>query len=161
MLRWLGILLLFLAAPLWLGAADTRSPELNLTDLQGSLQALSPEDRAVVESAIDLIRQKEHAAALVRLAPVFRDKDGPSALRALSAYLKLQLGNTLGAFEDAQKAEAAAPPSPYRCWFLAKLAALIGNETVCRREIKHVGKDPVYGKRIGEVEKDLAASRRR
>lgn len=58
MLQRLGILMVFVLAPVLLGAADISSPELNLTDLRGSINALSPEDRAVVGSAIGLIKQK-------------------------------------------------------------------------------------------------------
>jgi hypothetical protein len=48
------------------------------------------------------------------------------------------VGNLVGAFEEAKKAESAPNGNSYKCWFLAKVAVLAGDRKVCRRELKHV-----------------------
>jgi len=127
------------------GSHENVRPSLDLSALTGPLQELTPEERKVVDRALELIRQKRHTAALLELSRLVGSNPQNSALRVLRAYVLLELGNVSGALDDARSAEASGLRSAYRCWFLAQVAYLAGNVPLCRREIKHVGSDESYG----------------
>jgi len=142
----IGILLLALwAAPLHAAGVDLR-----MERLADSLNLLRSEDRAVVEEAVELIRKGENTLALGRLTALNAANPQNSSLRILTAYALLQAGNFLGAFDEAAKAEKAPDGNSYKCWFLAKVALLAGDKTVCKREIKHV-------KSMGDMAADVKA----
>lgn len=136
-MRTLGLLclgfLLALTAPL--GAADFK---LQMDRLTEGLKPLPKVDARVVDETIQLIQKGNHAAALVRLSELNRNNPQNSSLRILTSYAMLQLGNLLGAFEEADKAHKASDGNSYKCWFLAKVALLNGKRDVCERELKHV-----------------------
>jgi hypothetical protein len=117
-----------------------------------------PAEREIVDEAIELIKQKRHALALVDLSRLIASNPMNSALRVLRAYVLLELGNVTGALDDARGAEASGVRSAYRCWFLAQVAYLAGNVPLCRREIKHVAGDPSYGPAAEKLRRNLEAA---
>ncbi len=133
------LLLAFLFAG-FLAAASAAQPqvELNVDRLASALKLLSDMDRAIVRQTIDLLRSGQHEAALARLSALNTSNPENSSVRILLAYAQLQLGNLLGAFEQAEKAEAAPNGTSYRCYFLGKMALITGNRAVCQREIGHL-----------------------
>lgn len=112
--------------------------DLRFDRLTSALTLLSDADRKVVDQAAQLIRQGENAAALARLSTLIHSNANNSSLRILIAYAQLQLGNLTGAFDEAKKAHDAPNGNSYRCYFLAKIAFLTGDNVTCRRELNHV-----------------------
>lgn len=106
--------------------------------LSAALRPLSKADARAVQESIQLIQKGSHAAALVRLTELNRGNPDNSSLRILTSYAMLQIGNLLGAFEEAGKAHDAPNGNSYKCWFLAKVALLNGKRELCEREMKHV-----------------------
>jgi Flp pilus assembly protein TadD len=142
----LGILLL---APL-ANSLQCAELDLRMDRLQDSINLLGSTDKAAVEQAVALIRKGENTLALARLSALNNAHPDNSSLRILSAYALLQVGNFLGAFDEAQKAEKAPNGNSYKCWFLGKVALLAGDKAVCKREIKHV-------KSVGDMAADVHA----
>jgi hypothetical protein len=132
-------------------------PALDLRALAEPLRDLTPAEREVVDDAVELIRQRRHALALVELSTLTASNPKNSALRVLRAYVLLELGNVTGALDEARSAEASGLRSTYRCWFLAQVAYLAGNVPLCRREIKHVAGDPSYGPAAEKLRRNLEA----
>ena len=120
--------------------AATNKPDIDLKvdRLSGSMRNLAAEDRKVVDEAIELIQRGENLLAFGRLSSLSKKNSENSSVRVLTAYVQLQLGNALGAFDEAKKAESAKDHNTYACWFLAKVALLTGNPATCRRELGHL-----------------------
>ena len=55
----------------------------------------------------------------------------------MTAFTLLETGNLLGAFKEARKAEASPGGNSYKCWFLAKIAFIAGDNAMCKRELEH------------------------
>jgi len=146
-----------LLAPLLLIAPSMLAQplELRFDRLTTALAALNAGDRRAVDEAIELIKRGENNLALARLTPLNSASPANSSLRILTAYATLQLGNLLGAFEEAKKAEKAADHTAYACWFLAKLSLLKGDQSACKREIKHLKGVPEMSAEVRQLESDL------
>jgi len=143
--------LFLLAAPLLLaGPAASATVDLRLDRLSPALKLVNEQDRRVVDTAIQLIQRGENSLALAQLAALTKSHPENSSVRVLTAYAMLQLGNLLGAFEEAKKAESSGNGNSYTCWFLAKVALLTGDKDVCKRELKHV-------KKMGDMAADAQA----
>lgn len=112
-------------------------------------------DRGAVDAAVDLIKKGEHTVALARLYTLANKNPDVSALKILSAYSLLQVGNLVGALEQAKKAETTKDHTSYACFFLAKVAYLTGDKEACKREIKHVKGTGDFKAEIKDLEKDL------
>ena len=128
-------------------------PELDLPALSDSMQDLRSEERQILDDALRLIQRKEHSLALVSLSRLVHENPKKAAFRVMRAYVLLQVGNSLGALDDARIAEGSGLRRAYRCWFLAQVAFLAGDDKVCKREIRHVSKHPDYGpeaQRLGQ-----------
>jgi len=145
----LGLLTLVVSAH----AADR--PALEPARLTASLDKLTGADHQAAEKALALIRKGEHSLALAQLTALTRQNPDNSSVRILAAYSLLQLGNLVGAFTEARKAESAPDANSYSCWFLAKVALIAGDRTVCRREIGHLRHDPTMAHQAAELEKQL------
>jgi Flp pilus assembly protein TadD len=111
--------------------------DLRFDRLASALTLLSDNDRKIVDEAAQMIREGEHAGALARLSALTRANPDNSSLRILIAYAQLQLGNLTGALDEAKKAHEAPNGNSYRCYFLAKIAFLTGDNITCRRELNH------------------------
>ena len=131
---WFVVLLAVFSLPVTAG----QEFPLRYERLEGALAELSESERSSVNQAIVLIRRGEHSLALVRLTALNRGRPQNSSLRILASYAFLQLGNLVGAFEEAKQAHASAGGNSYKCWFLAKVALLHGKKDVCERELEHV-----------------------
>jgi len=150
----LGVFSALLLSPL-AGPSLCASVDLRMEPLADSLKLLKSEERTAVEQAVEFIRRGENTTALARLSTLTGANPQNSSLRILSAYALLQLGNFLGAFEEAKKAEAAPNGNSYKCWFLAKVALLAGDKEVCRRELEHARKAGHLASDIKAIEKEL------
>ena len=131
----LGLAGLALAAP---PPAPAPAMDLRFDRLASALTLLNESDRKVVNEAAQLIREGEHTGALARLTSLTQRNPNNSSIRILIAYAQLQLGNLLGAFDEAAKAHDAPNGNSYKCYFMAKLALLTGDKVACRRELNHV-----------------------
>ena len=131
--------------------------DLRLRALTEPLQNLSAADRQTVDETISLITRKEHGLALAHLTALSASNPMNSALRVLRAYALLELGNVTGALDEARTAEESEGHSAYKCWFLAQVAYIAGNKPLCRREIKHLQGNTVYGAGAVELRKELEA----
>jgi Flp pilus assembly protein TadD len=109
-----------------------------------------------VGDAIALIRNDEHVLALARLSSLKQANPQNSSLRILASYALLQVGNLVGAFEEAEKAHTAPNGNSYRCWFLAKVALLNGKKSRCERELEHLKRIGDMAAEAAELEKELA-----
>ena len=150
-MRFCLIVFLLLSAP----SVRAQSFELRFDRLATALAALNTGDRRAVDEAIELIKRGENNLALARLSALNSTVPANSSLRILSAYAALQLGNLLGAFEDAKKAEKAADHTAYACWFLAKVSILKGDKSVSNREIKHLKGVPEMSAEVRQLEDEL------
>jgi Flp pilus assembly protein TadD len=112
--------------------------DLQVDRLASALTLMNDADHRIVDEAVQLIREGEHAGALARLSTLTHSNPDNSSLRILLAYAQLQLGNLTGAFDEAKKAHDAPNGNSYRCYFLAKIAFLTGDKVTCRRELNHV-----------------------
>lgn len=131
------IVMLFILLLAGAMACPAATFDLRWDKLSDAFHLLPDSDKGTLEQAIQFIRQGEHSAALLRLTELNKNHPENSSLRILSAYAMLQVGNLLGAFQEAEKAEQAANGNSYRCWFLSKVAFMSGQEAVCKRELKH------------------------
>jgi len=154
-------LLTCVLAGLLLLASDTSLPaaQLNLeySALTSTIDKLSDSDRMTVYDAIALIKKGNNGQALARLNALNDRQPDNSAIRILTAYALLQVGNLLGAFENAQAAEKTPGGNAYACWFLAKVALLSGRNEVCRREMSHLEKGGAPAAQIRELRAELTA----
>ncbi|MBK9168365.1 MAG: hypothetical protein IPM24_12970 [Bryobacterales bacterium] len=139
--------------------ADAADFALRFDMLRPSLERLTGDDRPSVDAAIEMIRQGEHQAALVRLAAARERNPKNSSLGILSAYALLQLGNLAGAFDQARAAEKAPDHNVYTCWFLAKVALLKGDRSTCQRELGHVRSSKQLAAEAGELQAELDRKR--
>jgi hypothetical protein len=152
------LLLLFLAP----AAAQTSSrwrPNLDVPGIGPALKDLRPAEKLILDEGIELIGQGEHARALVVLSQLTESNPKNTPFRVIKAYALLQLGNLIGALGEARAAEGAKPHSAYRCWFLARVAFLAGNRSLCEREIGHVAGHPIYGPEAAKLKEELRARR--
>lgn len=131
-------------------AAPPPAPNVDLRydRLASALTLLSDRDHKIVDQAVQLIREGEHAGALARLSTLTHSNPDNSSLRILMAYAQLQLGNLTGALDEAKKAHEASNGNSYRCYFLAKIAFLTGDNVTCRRELNHA-------KNAGDMQDDV------
>lgn len=128
---------------------------LSFDRLSASLLSVAQTDRRAVDTAVDLIKKGEHTVALASLYTLAEKNPDVSALKILSAYSLLQVGNFVGALEQAKKAESTKDHNSYACFFLAKVAFLSGDKEACRREIKHVKGTGDFKPEIKDLEKQL------
>jgi len=136
-------------------AAPDVQPQLDLQALSEPLRNLTPAEHDVVDKAIKLIGQKKHIQALQDLTGLTASNPMNSGLRVLRAYVLLELGNVTGALGDARNAEDSGAHSPYKCWFLAQVAYLAGDQPLCRREIKHLAGNTEYQAQVEKLAQDL------
>jgi Flp pilus assembly protein TadD len=129
--------------------------DLRMDRLAGSLGGLKGADRTVVDEALQLIKKGENSLALVRLAALNKENPRNSSLRIMTAFVMLQLGNLVGAFEEAKRAERAPDGEAYKCWFLAKVALLAGDKKVCERELKHAQSAGYAAAEVKELKQQL------
>ena len=146
-------LLLTLPARAALGPED-----LKLDRLTKPITSLSPEERKIFDEAIGLIRSGNHSLALARLTSLKEANPKNTAVRVASSYVLLQAGNLLGAFDDAEKAEAGEA-NGYLCWFLAKVSLATGQPAACKREVEHLKTVPEYREAAKQIEKELKKKR--
>src|SRR5262249_53184491 len=150
----------------WTGGVRAQAPgaapqlRLEIKALAEPLRDLKPEEARIVDDAIELIQKGEHAPAFLALTGLTERNPNNSALRVLRAYTLLQLGNLLGALDEARAAESGRIRSAYRCWFLAQVAYLAGNKPLCKREIRHVTGHPSYGPEAERLARSLGAGRK-
>jgi len=135
--------------------AESAKVDLRVDRLASALKLLNDEDRNIVDQAVQLIQSGNHSLALVRLSSLNARNPENSSLRILTAYAQLQVGNLLGAFEQAKTAEKAPNGNSYKCFFLAKLALLTGDQASCSRELKHVKGVGDMKADVKELEKEL------
>ncbi len=155
------VALLLLLAGITFGQTNSAvKPQLNLKALSEPIQNLSTQDRKVVDEAVKLINQGQHAEALAALTRLTQNNSQNSAIRVLRAYTLLELGNVAAALDDATIAESAGGHAAYRCWFLAQVAYLAGDKPLCHREINHVHADPTYGPEAEKLRHRLDAGAR-
>jgi Flp pilus assembly protein TadD len=149
-------LILVCAATLAL-AAPPPAPvmELRFDRLASALTLLSDTDRKIVDEAAQLIREGEHAGALARLSTLTHSNPENSSLRILMAYAQLQLGNLTGALDEAKKAHEAPNGNSYRCYFLAKIAFLTGDNITCRRELNHAKNAGDMPEEVRQLQNDV------
>ena len=105
--------------------------------------------------AAQLIREGEHAGALARLSVLTHSNPENSSLRILMAYAQLQLGNLTGALDEAKKAHEAPNGNSYRCYFLAKIAFLTGDDITCRRELNHAKNAGDMPEEVRQLQNDV------
>ena len=131
------------------------SMELRFDRLASALTLLSDSDRKIVDEAAQLIREGENVGALARLSTLMHSNPNNSSLRILMAYAQLQLGNLTGALEEAKKAHEAPNGNSYRCYFLAKIAFLTGDNVTCRRELNHAKNAGDMPEEVRQLQNDL------
>ena len=154
---------LLLAAAAGIAAAASipkPQPKLDEAALAIPARALSAADGKVFDEAIELIRRGNHAEALLSLTRLTGSNPKNVAVRATRAYVLLQVGNLLGALDDARVAEKTGPQSAYRCWLLAQISYLAGNQRLCRREIKHLEGSAEYGAEAAKLGQSLSAAKK-
>ena len=152
------VLLVCLAATSRLPASasvEASKVTLDVKALAEPLRDLKPEEAQIVDDAIRLIQSGEHTQALLSLTRLTESNPNNTALRILRSYVLLQLGNLLGALDDARAGEGGRVRSAYRCWFLAQVAYLAGNKPLCKREIRHVANHPSYGPEAERLARNL------
>ncbi len=110
---------------------------LQFDRLTGFFTKLTVPDRQLVDESIALIKKGNHNLALIQLQKLVGSNSNNAGVRVLLAYSFLNVGNTLGAFDEAKTAERTGHDS-YVCLFLAKVAYAVGEPSACKREIKHV-----------------------
>jgi len=52
------------------------------------------------------------------------------------------------------------PHAAYRCWLLAQISYLAGNERLCKREVKHLEGNPEYGAEAAKLGQNLSAAKK-
>jgi Flp pilus assembly protein TadD len=129
--------------------------ELRFDRLQEAFRLLPEADRGAVDDIIVLLKRGSHQEALARLEELNRQFPANSSLRVLTAYALLNLGNILGAFEEADRAHDAPNGNPYKCLFFSKVALLAGKHEACKRELEHARQNKEQPKEVREIEKEI------
>lgn len=152
-----NVCLILIGAATLAMAAPPPAPTMDLRfdRLASALTLLNDGDRRIVEEAAQLIRQGEHVGALARLSALTHANADNSSLRILIAYAQLQLGNLTGALDEAKKAHEAPNGNSYRCYFLAKIAFLTGDNITCRRELNHAKNAGDMPEDVRQLQNDL------
>jgi hypothetical protein len=155
------LIILLVATTGLAGAAGIPKPQPKLDEaaLAEPARALGSADGKVFDDAIQLIKSGNHAEALLSLTRLTGSNPKNVAVRATRAYVLLQVGNLLGALDDARMAEKN-PHSAYRCWLLAQISYLAGNERLCKREVKHLEGNPEYGGEAAKLGANLSATKK-
>jgi thioredoxin-like negative regulator of GroEL len=143
------ILRIFALGLLFLAPAAAAEFPLQFDRLTKFFDRVSPSERSTLDDSIDLLKKGDHSLALIKLKELTQANSTNAGLRVLLAYALLNAGNQLGAFNEAKRAERDGHDS-YVCLFLAKVAYIAGDPSVCKREVKHV-------KKVGTPE-DVAAA---
>jgi predicted Zn-dependent protease len=120
--------------------ADAASFDLRFDRLGEALGLLPEADQRSVDEVVALIKRGDNDGALKRLNELNKGNPDNSSLRVLTGYALLQIGNVLGALEQADKAHEASNGNSYKCWFYSKIALLSGKPDLCKRELNHVKK---------------------
>jgi Flp pilus assembly protein TadD len=149
------LMLVLMAAPCVAASPAPPTMPLQFDRLTSALTLLSDADRKVVNDAALLIREGEYAGALARLSTLTHQSTDNSSLRILMAYAQLQLGNLTGAFDEAMKAHEAPNGNGYKCYFLAKIAFLTGDNVTCRRELNHAKNAGEPSEEVRQLQSDL------
>lgn len=152
-------LLLFALLTFAIAPVHAASFDLRFDRLADALGLLPTSDRSAVDGVIDLIKKGDHETALTRLNELNRANPDNSSLRLLTSYAMLELGNLLGAYEQAEKAHEAGNGNSYKCWFYSKLAFLKGDTTACKRELNHVKKAGDMPAEVKALEKELKSKK--
>lgn len=155
-MRRIRILALFLSLMPLAGILQCAEVDLRMERLSESLKLLKEQERSVVDQALELIQKGRNTAALAQLSTLMKDNPKNTSLRVLAAYGLLRAGDLLGAFEEAKKAESSPHGNSYTCWFLARVALLVGDRPMCERELKHVKKAGDMAADVEALEKELA-----
>lgn len=149
MMRPILILTLLLASVPPVGAI---SFELNFDRLQEAFRLIPDSDRGSLDEVIVLVKKGEHKEALSRLNALNKKFPDNSSLRVMTAFALVNLGNFLGAFEEADYAHDAPNGNPYKCLFYARVALLAGRPEACQRELKHAKDNKEQPKEVKEIE---------
>lgn len=150
-----GLLTLSLLCLLPAGPVDAVNLDLRFDRLQEAFRLLPESDRGQVDEIIGLLKQGSHKEALSRLEELNRQFPSNSSLRVMTAYALLNLGNVLGAFEEADRAHDAPNGNPYKCLFFSKVALLAGKHEACKRELQHAKVNKEQPKEVREIEMEL------
>lgn len=156
MIRKILVLILIAAGQARIEAAPF---DLRFDRLAEALGLLPEADRSSVNEVIRLIKNGDHPGALARLNDLNQSHPDNSSLRLMTSYAMLELGNLLGAFEEAHRAHDASNGNSYKCWFYSKLALLNGKSEVCRRELKHVKKAGDMPEEARALEKEMRSKK--
>ncbi len=133
--------------------------DLRFDRLNEALGLLPDADRVSVNEVIVLLKKGDHPGALTRLKELNSSNPDNSSLRLLTSYAMLQLGNLLGAYEEAHHAHDAANANSYMCWFYSKIALLSGKTEVCKRELKHIQKAGDMPEEARSLERELKSKK--
>jgi Flp pilus assembly protein TadD len=155
-----GLLSLVVLCTLALQPADAINLELRFDRLQEAFRLLPEADRGTVDEIIVLLKRGSHKEALTRLEELNQQFPSNSSLRVLTAYALLNLGNVLGAFEEADRAHDAPNGNPYKCLFFSKVALLAGRHEACKRELEHARQNKEQPKEVREIEMALSRKQR-
>jgi tetratricopeptide (TPR) repeat protein len=153
------LILLFAGLLFGLAPAHAAWFDLRLDKLTEALQILPDADRMSVSEVMALIKNGRNDEALKRLTLLNQGNPDNSSLRVLTAYSLLQLGNLVGALQQADTAHEAPNGNSYKCWFYSKLALLNGQADVCKRELAHVKKAGDLPKEVKALEKEISRKR--
>lgn len=150
-----GLLAFVMCSLLSVQPLDAINLELRFERLQEAFGLLSQADRPAVDDVIVLLKQGSHREALGRLEELNRQYPANSSLRVMTAYALLNLGNVLGAFQEADRAHDAPNGNPYKCLFFAKVALLAGKQEACKRELQHAKENKEQPKEVREIELEI------
>jgi Flp pilus assembly protein TadD len=153
--RNVGLMVVCFATSALAAPPPAPSMELRFDRLASALTLLSDADRKIVDEAAQLIREGENVGALARLSTLTHSNPENSSLRILIAYAQLQLGNLTGALDEAKKAHEAPNGNSYRCYFLAKIAFLTGDNITCRRELNHAKNAGDMPEEVRQLQNDM------
>ena len=135
--------------------------DLRFDKLTEALQILPDADTSSVNEVISLIKAGRNDDALKKLNMLNMGNPENSSLRVLTAYTLFQIGNLVGALQEADKAHEAPNGNSYKCWFYAKIALLTGNDTICRRELEHARKAGDMPAEVKTLEQEMKARKRK
>lgn len=148
----------FLILTLLLGSAAQAgaiSFDLNFDRLQEAFRLIPDSDKGAVDEVIALVKRGDHKEALARLNALNKQFPDNSSLRVLTAFALVNLGNYLGAFEEADRAHDSPNGNPYKCLFYSKVALLAGRTEACKRELQHAKDNKEQPKEIKAIEAEL------
>lgn len=129
--------------------------DLRLDRLAEAIGLLPENDRQAVEEVIRHIKHGENNEAYDRLSELNKTNPSNSSLRVLTSYALLQLGNAIGALEEADKAHDAPNGNSYKCLFYARIAFLNGKSDACKRELGHARKAGDLPKEVKALEEEM------